>query len=137
MLFDREIDIFPHRERNDLTGHSFGIKRQPLRNRMCAVRFQILFETSDAAAALTQSTRQNKSTSRRLHILFFISQPSLANQKQQRSHADGDKRCRDCRKQTNYPFRADRKVADKLAGLTVHGKEEIFSLPPCIQDPDG
>ena len=66
-----------------------------------------------------------------------MSQPSLSRQKQQRGHTDGDKRCRDCRKQANYPFRADRKVADKLACLTVHGKEEVFSLPPCVQDPDG
>ena len=79
-----------------------------------------------------------------LQILLPLQHPgnpvyivNIACHKQQRGHTDGDKRCRDCRKQANYPFRADRKVADKLAGLTVHGKEEFFSLPPCIQDPDG
>ena len=86
---------------------------------------------------LTQNTSTNRNANRRRHILFFISQPSLAYQKQQRSHADCDKKCRDRRKQADDPFRADGKLAYQLACLTVHGKEEIFSLPPCIQDPDG
>ena len=52
-----------------------------------------------------------------------MSQPSLSRQKQQRGHTDGNKRCRDCRKQANYPFRADGKVADKLAGMCKIDKD--------------